>query len=68
MERISAKAAGYMELEGARKTAQCRLVDVSGGVSKQLGCCNMFEPESKAVKAFRCGNCEYVVALLKKPA
>ena len=66
MERLTAKAAGYMELEGARKTAECRLVSVPGGVSKQLGCCNKFEPESKAVKSFRCGNCEYVVEILKK--
>jgi len=58
--RMSASAAGYMELEGAKKDADCHKVKVSGGVSSELGCCNEFFPESKTVKAFRCGNCNYV--------
>jgi hypothetical protein len=62
-QRISAKAAGYMELAGAVKDAQCRIVHVEGGVSKQRGCCNLFDPESDAVKQFRCGNCEYLVQI-----
>ena len=58
--RITAKAAGYMELEGAEKNAECSKVRVSGGVSKELGCCNHFEPEEKSVTEFRCGTCEYL--------
>ena len=65
-QRISQKQAGYMELDGARKDAECRIVNVPDGVSKQLGCCNLFDPESKAVKQFRCGNCEYRISLLEK--
>ena len=58
--RLSASEAGYMELQGAHKDADCRKVKVDGGVSKQLGCCNEFQPESKSVQQFRCGNCEYL--------
>jgi hypothetical protein len=60
--RKSAKAAGYMELTGAVKDADCRKVKVSGGVSESLGCCNYYEPESKDTKEFRCGVCEYHTA------
>ncbi|HLK54693.1 MAG TPA: hypothetical protein VKU42_14625 [Candidatus Angelobacter sp.] len=63
--RLSASAAGYMELAGATKDADCHKVNVAGGVSQHLGCCNEFEPESKAVKQFRCGNCEYVKKSVK---
>jgi hypothetical protein len=59
-QRISATAAGYMELAGAKKDGDCHKVKVEGGLSKELGCCNKFEPESKAVKQFRCGECEYL--------
>ncbi len=65
MARLEAHAAGYMELAGAIKNAECRKVHVVGGVSKQLGCCNKFEPESKAVQHFRCGLCEYLVPMLE---
>lgn len=58
--KVSAEAAGYMELRGAVKDGGCALVNVEGGVSKRLGCCNLFEPESEAVDEFRCGTCEYV--------
>lgn len=58
--RLSASQAGYMELAGATKDADCRKVNVKGGVSKQLGCCNEFQPESRSVKQFRCGTCEYL--------
>lgn len=60
--KVDVKAAGYMELAGAVKDAGCRIVNVSGGVSSKLGCCNLFEPESKSVTQFRCGTCEYVQA------
>lgn len=58
--RLSAAQAGYMELQNAVKDADCRKVEVKGGVSSQLGCCDLYQPESKAVKQFRCGECEYL--------
>lgn len=61
MERINAKAAGYMELANAQKDGDCRKVQVFGGVSRELGCCNKFEPESEGVQEFRCGECEYLI-------
>lgn len=59
-QRVSALAAGYMELGGATKDAECKKVKAEGGVSQELGCCNLFEPEAGA-KTFRCGTCEYRV-------
>jgi hypothetical protein len=58
--RFTERAAGYMELSGAQKDADCKKVQVTGGVSTQLGCCNYFEPEKRSVQQFRCGNCEYL--------
>lgn len=58
--RLSAAQAGYMELTGAVKDADCRKVEVKGGISKELGCCNEFQPEKKSTKRFRCGDCEYL--------
>lgn len=60
MKKYTEKSAGYMELLGAEKDADCQIVEVKGGISKQLGCCNHFEPKPE-VKQFRCGNCEYLV-------
>ena len=57
--RISEKQAGYMELAGAKKDGDCRKVEVKGGISQELGCCNLFEPETKSTQRFRCGDCEY---------
>jgi hypothetical protein len=57
--RLSAAQAGYMELEGAKKDGDCRKVEVKGGISKELGCCNEFQPEEKTTKRFSCGTCEY---------
>lgn len=62
--RMSPEAAGYMELEGADKAGDCGKVRVTGGVSKKLGCCNEFNPQS-GVKEFRCGTCTHVI---EKPA
>jgi hypothetical protein len=56
---ISAEEAEYMELKGAEKDADCRKVDVDGGVSSDLGCCDKFQPEDDEVQQFRCGTCEY---------
>jgi hypothetical protein len=56
--KLSAKAAGYMELSGAVKDGGCLIVDVPGGISKKLGCCNSFKPQSGA-KQFRCGECKF---------
>lgn len=58
--RLSAEQAGYMELSGAKKDADCHKVKVAGGVSTHRGCCNKFEPEKRTCDGFRCGNCEYV--------
>jgi hypothetical protein len=57
--RLSAAQAGYMELHGAAKDANCRKVEVKGGISSELGCCDEFEPEATDTKQFRCGDCEY---------
>jgi hypothetical protein len=58
--RLSAKAAGYMELKGAVKDADCQKVRVEGGVSSDLGCCNKFQPDGDSVRSFRCGVCSYL--------
>ena len=60
-ERKSASSAGYMELSGAKKDADCDLVEVKGGVSSELGCCNLFDPE-KSAKYFKCGTCEHLIS------
>lgn len=57
--RLTAAQAGYMELASAKKDADCRKVEVAGGISKELGCCNEFQPEARTTKRFRCGDCEY---------
>lgn len=60
MSRVTSEAAGYMELAGAKKDADCEIVQVSGGVSKERGCCNLFKPESGADE-FRCGECTELI-------
>jgi len=57
--RVEDCAAGYMELEGAVKDAECEIVEVKNGISSERGCCNLFDPE-KGAAAFQCGTCEYV--------
>lgn len=59
-KKYTAEEAGYMELPGAVKDAGCEIVDVPGGVSKQLGCCNEFKHSPAAVKQFRCGTCRFL--------
>ena len=59
--KIPSAQAEYMELRGAEKDGDCKKVEVAGGVSKELGCCDRFEPKSAATKHFRCGDCEYVI-------
>lgn len=59
--KMSAQRAGYMELRGASKNGDCRIVEVPGGVSKELGCCNEFKPQDDSVQQFRCGTCLYLV-------
>jgi len=61
-QRISERAAGYMELAGAQKDGDCQVVEVDGGISQDLGCCNVFGLKSGKPKEFRCGTCEYVVS------
>jgi hypothetical protein len=59
MPRISGAQAGYMELVGAIKDADCYKVEVPGGVASNRGCCNEFEPKAKTTDKFSCGNCEH---------
>lgn len=65
--RISAKQAGYMELPGAKKDGDCRKVEVEGGISQKLGCCNLFEQGKGAENQFRCGTCEYHIKAKDDP-
>ena len=58
-EKVSELAAGYMELAGAKKDGDCKIVEVDGGISKDLGCCNLFKPESEKVQKFSCGTCHF---------
>lgn len=57
--RISEQEAGYLELPGAVKDADCNVVEVEGGVSSDRGCCNSFgiQPQSDS---FKCGDCKYL--------
>jgi hypothetical protein len=59
MAKVSAASVDYMELPGARKDAGCDHVNVPGGVSSHLGCCNDFDP-SPGVRQFRCGTCTHL--------
>lgn len=56
--KLDADYSGYMELEGAKKDSECRVVYVEGGISKSLGCCNLYHPVAGA-KRFNCGACKY---------
>lgn len=57
--KVPEAEAGYMELAGAQKDGDCQKVDVQGGISLDLGCCNLFEPQDESVDSFRCGTCKY---------
>ena len=57
--RKSAKEAGYLELKNATKTGDCSEVNVPGGVSFNLACCNEFQAESDDTDRFSCGTCRY---------
>jgi len=59
-KRANEHSAGYMELSGATKNAECEIVEVNGGVSSKLGCCDLFWPENEQTKVFSCGTCEFV--------
>jgi hypothetical protein len=59
-KRINAVSAGYMELEGAKKDGECVIVEVKNGISKDLGCCNLFD-QKKSVTKFSCGTCSYLI-------
>lgn len=56
--RVSAIAAGYLELEGAQKDGDCAIVEVKNGISKDRGCCNLWDSRPKADK-FSCGTCTF---------
>lgn len=64
-DKVTAVEAGYMELPGAVKDAGCNVVNVSGGVSSQKGCCNLYDPKPNP-NAFCCGECTHLVTLDKK--
>lgn len=64
--RLTEEAAGYMELDDAVKDADCLKVYVEGGVSKALGCCNLFQPEDASTVQFKCGTCEYLTPMKEK--
>lgn len=55
-DRVAGENAGYMELEGAKKDGDCHLVRVHNGISKELGCCSIYEPR-KGADEFNCGHC-----------
>lgn len=57
--KSSAQSAGYMELPGAVKDGDCKIVAVDGGISKKLGCCNLFKLKNGKPKEFRCGTCKF---------
>lgn len=59
--RASAEEAGYLELEGAQKDADCQIVNVPGGISTEGGCCNLWDTVPKA-DAFKCGTCTKIKA------
>jgi hypothetical protein len=56
--RTTARAAGYMELDGAVKTGDCNAVEVKGGVSGEKGCSNLFDP-IKGATEFECEQCKH---------
>lgn len=58
--RLTAAQAGYMELTGAKKDGDCHKVYVEDGISKKLGCCNEFNPQSSMTNRFRCGDCIFL--------
>ena len=58
--RITAEQAGYLELPGAVKDADCEVVEVDGGVSSERGCCNSYAWRSGNPKGFSCGECKYL--------
>jgi hypothetical protein len=62
-DKIPSAKAAYMELRGAKKDGGCSKVEVAGGVSKELGCCNYFQPATEDTKRFDCGNCEYLIKI-----
>lgn len=59
--KISEQQAGYLELEGAQKDADCTKVQVQGGISKDKGCCSIIGPVDGA-EYFNCGSCKYLDA------
>jgi hypothetical protein len=54
-----ADQAGYMELDGATKDADCSKVEVEGGVASEKGWCREFEAQPGA-QTINCGTCTQV--------
>lgn len=59
--KMQADQAGYMELDGATKDADCSKVQVDGGVSSDLGCCNEYSAQEGS-QEFKCGTCTFVLS------
>ena len=57
--KLSATVVVYMELEGAKKDGGCEIVDVKNGISKEKGCCDVWDGK-KGAEYFRCGTCTFV--------
>lgn len=57
--RVTPEQAGYLELPGAVKDGDCTKVEVDGGVSLALGCCNLFDYDASTEAKFSCGTCSY---------
>ncbi len=58
--RATPEEAGYLELDGAQKDADCQLV--SGGVSSAKGCCNLWDAAPQA-QNFSCGTCTKITGV-----
>ncbi len=63
--RLTAFEAGYVEFPDAAKDGDCLRVFVDGGVSRDGGCCNVFD-KTDIVK-FSCGTCTQIAPLVEIP-
>lgn len=56
--RVDADSAGYEELDGAVKDADCKVVKVKDGISNDKGCCCLWKRKGQP-EYFQCGTCIY---------
>jgi hypothetical protein len=57
--RTDGESAGYVELPGAKKDADCTSVNVQGGISSAGGRCEQFQAAPDA-QGFSCGSCTMI--------